>query len=459
MAVPIVKRNDGGFSHGPRLNKIPAIIIFVLIMLFIGGLLYGAKHRSQVKEQSNPGKVFDMEIVANDTVDFLADKPNSIAGTFINESDLNETAVEEETQTEKDIAEWLANQQIQQLKRESDMRDRFEQKQIDQYESALASSMEVIGFGGGAQAFGQSPPSSQSFNYDSGAAESIGGNQQRPESDEQREEQERSKTISELIKSDAGMKLLTSLGIDPNSVNTMNTDSSSNTNGVDRSNQFIEEAKRDTEFVLDAKLETPRGPYELKTGDLISGAMISAVNSDLPGDIVAQVTRNVMSSASGKYLLIPQGTKLFGKYDAYTQMGQERLVIVWNRLVFEDGETLNIGGMQGYDARGMSGFKDKVNTHFLRTLANALLISVVNASGEALVDSATDKDSSGVTINLASEFADTTSSAFNEYLTNRLKIKPTIEIRAGYEFNIVVSKDINFPRPYERGFKSYNTSR
>ena len=73
-------------------------------------------------------------------------------------------------------------------------------------------------------------------------------------------------------------------------------------------------------------------------------------------------------TASGRYVVIPQGTKLFGRYDAYMALGQERLLIVWNRLVFPDGETLDIGGMQGYDSRGLSGFTDRVDTHFLRTL-------------------------------------------------------------------------------------------
>ena len=400
-----------------------------------------------------------MEIVNDSTIDFLTNKPDGVAGSAIDDPVAAVTEEGHDSTSEKDIAQWLERQQMERLKRDAAMRENFEQKQIDQYERALSSSMDVAGFGGGKPESWQSTSPAQGVNHDA-ATPGISINPLQASSGPTQSKAQIDKTdIAALIKSDSGKNLLRSLGIDPDSVNTLDTSSSTNTQGVERSNQFIEGGTTDREFVLDAKPETPRGPYEIKTGHLISGAMISAVNSDLPGDIVAQVTKNVYDTASGQFLLIPQGTRLFGKYDAYTQLGQERLVIVWNRLVFEDGETLNIGAMQGYDSRGMSGFNDKVNTHFLRTLANALLISVVNASGEALVQNATDSESSNITINLASQFTDTTSNAFTEYLSNRLKIRPTLEIRAGYEFNIIVSRDINFPRPYERGFKSYNTSR
>ena len=459
MSVPTTGSADTGFNRGPRANKVPAFIIFVLIMLFVVGLLYGAKHRSEVKVQSDSGKVFDLDIVNDSTIDFLTNKPDGVAGAAIDDPVAAVTETGHDSTSEKDIAQWLEKQQIERLKREAAMRENFEQKQIDQYESALSSSMDVAGFGGGKPDSWQSASFAQGVNDDPATPENSTNPLQPSSAPTQSKAQIDKTDIAALIKSDSGKNLLRSLGIDPDSVNTLDTSSSTDTQGVEGRHQFIEGGTTDREFVLDAKLETPRGPYEIKTGHLISGAMISAVNSDLPGDIVAQVTKNVYDTASGQFLLIPQGTRLFGKYDAYTQLGQERLVIVWNRLVFEDGETLNIGGMQGYDSRGMSGFNDKVNTHFLRTLANALLISVVNASGEALVQNATDSESSNITINLASQFTDTTSNAFTEYLSNRLKIRPTLEIRAGYEFNIIVSKDINFPRPYERGFKSYNTSR
>lgn len=111
--------------------------------------------------------------------------------------------------------------------------------------------------------------------------------------------------------------------------------------------------KRD--FRLRRQLEQPRTRFEIKTGTVLPAAMISAANSDLPGDIVAQITQNVYDTQTGKYLLVPQGTKLFGRYDAFTQLGQQRLLIVWDRLIFPDAETLDIGGMQATTALGRQG--------------------------------------------------------------------------------------------------------
>lgn len=460
MSVPTTRSGNAGFQAGPRLNKLPAIIIFVLIMLFVVGLIYGANNRNKVEGPTEQGKIFDMEIVGDTSVDFLHDIPDGLAGTVVTAGPIDEFAQEDVSAGERDMIDWLERQQLSQLQREASMRERFEERQIERYENALSSAMEVPGFDNRSQQTASLAQGSISeYRGSAGNGGSLALAQNSNPDTQAAMTAENPQHIADLVESEAGKSLLRRLGIDPESVSAVITDPARVMGQPDTTGSLIGKSSVDEDFVLDAKIHTPRGPYEIKTGHLISGAMISATNSDLPGNIVAQVTRNVYDTASGRYLLIPQGTRLFGKYDAYTALGQERLVIVWDRLVFEDGETLNIGGMQGYDGRGMSGFKDKVRTHFLRTLGNAFLISVVNASGEALVEEATDNASSNVTINLASEFADSTSSAFNEYLRNRLQIKPTLEIRAGYEFNIVVSKDVNFPRPFERGFKSYNTSR
>lgn len=97
-----------------------------------------------------------------------------------------------------------------------------------------------------------------------------------------------------------------------------------------------------------------------------------------------------------------------------------------------------------------------MNTHFVKTLFNALLVSLVNASGEALVSAASNGSSQGdidFLLNLSSNFGETASAPFDEYLKNRLRIKPTIQIRSGYRFNVMVSKDISFDAPYRYGYK------
>ncbi len=204
------------------------------------------------------------------------------------------------------------------------------------------------------------------------------------------------------------------------------------------------------DFTLNETFNQPHSQFQLLTGGLIPAVMLSAANSELPGDLIAQVTQDIYDSVTGRYLLIPQGSKLFGRYDSFAALGSERLLMVWDRLILPDGETLTLGSMQGYDDRGVSGAKDRVITHFWRTLMNAFLLSVASSSAEALIDEAEQSD--GIVANIKANFGTTSSSAFDDYLRQRLRIKPTFEIRSGYRFNIVVNRDITFPEPFQFGY-------
>src|SRR5690606_38200477 len=121
---------------------------------------------------------------------------------------------------------------------------------------------------------------------------------------------------------------------------------------------------------------------ELKRGSVIPASLITGINSDLPGRIIAQVSQNVFDSATGHNLLIPQGAKLFGRYDSNISFGQRRVLVVWTDIVFPDGSTLQIAGMAGADAAGFSGFTDKVNNHYVRTFGSAVLVALIGAGTE-----------------------------------------------------------------------------
>jgi len=453
------------------MNSKPAIAAVVVFSAFVLALVFAHQQRTApVEVYTDSARVFNIETDTEQTVDFLIDKPDGLTG--VNRNDIGDPIEEDSKRIstlEDEVAAAMERQQLAEMERNNQLRQKVQEDQLRRYEEALQSPMTVSGFGQGTTRYAERQEElkeardrrlrrAQAPDVIIPAAAtglptiSVPGAQASANSALSQAQ------IASLASSPVGRQLIQALTGGTSVSGSTSAQSSTNVAGVSQSNQFIAQASQGRPFTLYEDVQSPRTPYEIKTGTLISGAMISAANSDLPGDIVAQVTKNVYDSASGRYALIPQGTKLFGRYDAYTQLGQERLVIVWDRLVFEDGQTLDIGGMQGYDQRGLSGFKDKVRTHFLKTLANAFLISVVNASGEALVDEASDAGGSNITLNLARNFSDTTSNAFNDYLRNRLKIKPTLEIRAGYQFNIVASKDIAFKRPFERGFKAYNTS-
>lgn len=189
--------------------------------------------------------------------------------------------------------------------------------------------------------------------------------------------------------------------------------------------------------------------FELKRGSVIPATMITGINSDLPGRISAQVSQNVYDSATGHRLLIPQGTKLFGRYDSKVSFGQSRVLIVWTDIIFPNGSTLQIGGMAGTDAEGYGGFKDKVNNHYLRTFGSAMMIALIGTG----IDMAVPQSSTLATQDSASDaarrnFAETFGRVADRTIQRNMDVQPTLEIRSGYKFNVLVDQDIVFPGQY-----------
>jgi len=190
---------------------------------------------------------------------------------------------------------------------------------------------------------------------------------------------------------------------------------------------------------LPSKKTAAYSKYEIKTGTLIPGILITGINSKLPGAIKAQVSENVYDTATGNYLLIPQGTTIVGKYSSHVQFGQDRVLISWNRLIFTDGHTLNIGNMNGIDQQGYTGFEDQVDNHYFQIFGSAFLLSLL--SGDFFFE-----DGYLVISGQTSSGTQTTPSpleqAAAQMIQKQLSVSPTIEIRPGYKFNIFVTKDI-----------------
>ena len=196
---------------------------------------------------------------------------------------------------------------------------------------------------------------------------------------------------------------------------------------------------------LDSKKTKQLSPYEIKTGTLIPGVMISGINSDLPGLIKGQVRENIYDTATGKHLLIPQGTTLIGRYSANVGYGQNRALIAWNRLIFPDGQTVNIGSMNGMDSAGYAGFEDEVDNHYFKVFGSAFLLTLLNgdmtiSNGKLIIKSEdTNTQRRETTIEKAAA----------KMIEKQLDIPPTITIRPGYKFNIFVTKDMILePLPY-----------
>lgn len=200
-------------------------------------------------------------------------------------------------------------------------------------------------------------------------------------------------------------------------------------------------------------MQAPRSPFELRTGFVLPATLISGINSDLPGQIVAQVSQNVYDTPTGKFLLVPQGARLVGSYSADVAYGQSRVLVAWQRIIFPDGKALDLGSMPGADGGGYAGLKDKVNTHFLRVLTQAVLLSGVTAGISLSQPQNTISDDGQLTGQsaLTQALGQNLGQVTVEILRKNLNVSPTLVIRPGFRFNVVVVKDLTFSKPY-RGF-------
>ncbi len=194
-----------------------------------------------------------------------------------------------------------------------------------------------------------------------------------------------------------------------------------------------------------------RSAFELKRGSVIPATLVTGINSGLPGRITAQVSQNVYDSATGHRLLIPQGTKLMGRYDSKVSFGQSRVLVVWTDIIFPNGSTLQIGGMAGTDAEGYGGFTDKVDNHNLKTFGSAILLAIIGTGMDLAIppnqspfNSNSPQDAARI------NFAETFGQVAERTINKNLDVQPTLEIRPGYRFNVVVDQDLVFPGIYQQ---------
>ena len=213
---------------------------------------------------------------------------------------------------------------------------------------------------------------------------------------------------------------------------------------TERNEAFLK-ASVDSELYVQQVLQGPVSLYEIKAGSIIPAALITGINSDLPGQIVGQVTEPVYDTVTGQHLLIPQGAKIIGRYNADIGYGQDRLQIVWDRLIMPNGNSIGLDSMIGADKTGTAGLEDQVDYHIPGLVGAVLLSSIIGASANLATDSSTD---GGFIDDLGDAAAQQAASVGSDIVRRQLDIQPTITVRPGFRLNILVSKDIAFPAPY-----------
>lgn len=194
----------------------------------------------------------------------------------------------------------------------------------------------------------------------------------------------------------------------------------------------------DRRTVSQDRLANPASPYVVQAGTVIPAALLTGIQSDLPGQVTAQVTEHVYDTPTGKFLLIPQGSRLIGQYDSQVAFGQKRVLLVWNRVMLPDGKSIVLERQQGADARGFSGLEDEVDYHWW-DLAKAAALSTLLSIG---AETGSDRDESDLVRALRRGSQDSINNTGQQLVRRQLNIQPTLTIRQGFPVRVIVNRDL-----------------
>jgi type IV secretion system protein VirB10 len=186
------------------------------------------------------------------------------------------------------------------------------------------------------------------------------------------------------------------------------------------------------------RIRPPASPWILSSGSIIAAHLVTGLNSDLPGIVVAQVSENVYDSITGRTLLIPQGARLLGRYESNIAFGQRRAFVAWQRIIWPDGSSVTLDNAPASDAAGYAGLADKVDFHggaLLKGVALATLLGVGTELGFGSEESEL--------VRAMRESAQTNGARAGDRIVERnLDIPPTIRVRPGWPLRVLVNKDL-----------------
>lgn len=185
-------------------------------------------------------------------------------------------------------------------------------------------------------------------------------------------------------------------------------------------------------------LQNPASPYELLAGAVIPASLITGLNTDLPGEVIAQVTQNLFDSVSGTVLLVPIGSKIIGKADSVVAFGQSRALVVWQRIVMPNGTSIEIDNTPATDTEGYAGLEDEVDYHTWRLVKGIGLSTLLGVGAQLSVNNNNDD-----LLTALRESAQGSANQAGQQITQRnLNIQPTITVRPGWPLRLILSKDL-----------------
>ena len=230
---------------------------------------------------------------------------------------------------------------------------------------------------------------------------------------------------------------------------TAHADEASAQNGQDHKAAFLGAAS-ETKVVSAQHLQTPASPYQLMAGTLLSAAMVTGLNSDLPGGCIATITEPVYDTVTGRTLLIPQGSRLLGKYDSQVTYGQSRVLLVWSRIVMPDGSSVVLDQLPATDPQGFAGLQDRIDNHWGKLLAGAALSTLLGVGAElgSQNDGLSGTGQQTVVVATSRSAEDSLNQVGQQITRRNLNVQPTLTVRPGFPVRVIVNKDVVL-RPYE----------
>jgi len=197
-------------------------------------------------------------------------------------------------------------------------------------------------------------------------------------------------------------------------------------------------AKPDGSVYNEHSLQKPVSPFTLMAGSIIPASLVTGLNSDLPGFVIGQVTENVYDTVTGRYLLVPQGTKVIGKYDSVVAFGQKRALVIWQRLIRPDGSSLVIDNLPATDEGGYAGLEDQVDYHTWSLLKGVALASLLGVGSQLTIGNSQNDLISA----LQQSAIKNTDQAGQQFVQRQLDVQPTLTVRPGWPLRIIVHKDL-----------------
>jgi type IV secretion system protein VirB10 len=211
-------------------------------------------------------------------------------------------------------------------------------------------------------------------------------------------------------------------------------------NGQDRKLAFVN-APADRRTTSPDRVAAPASSYVVQAGNIIPAALITGIRSDLPGQITAQVTENIFDSPSGRFLLVPQGSRLIGIYDSQVAFGQSRVLLVWTRLIMPNGRSIVLERQPGADTAGYAGLEDEIDNHWGALFKAALLSTLLGVGSELGSTTGTGGNSDVITA-LRRGSSDSLNQTGQKVVQRNLDIQPTLTIRPGFPVRVIVNRDL-----------------